>query len=195
MDFDKVIEKRKSVRSFKNKVVNWKDIVYVVEAATKGPGAGGDLPLKFIIVENPKSIQRLAEAAEQSWIADAGIIIAVVSEDKHLENLYGDKGRIYSRQQAGAAISTILLKLTDLGLAGCWVGSYNDEKVKQVLHVPAGKQVEAIIPIGYENPVPEKKRKKMTFEFYLRWEELGKKKRHPIFIERKSVSDIHGHPQ
>lgn len=195
MEFDKVIEKRKSVRSFKNKLVSWKDIIYAINAAHKCPGAGGELHMRFIIIENPKTIQKLADAAEQSWINDASIIIAVVSEDKHLENVYGERGRIYSRQQAGAVINTILLKLTDMGLAGCWVGSYDDEKVRHALYIPKEKQVEAIIPIGYEKPAPEKKRKRRLFETITRWEEWGNKKRHPIFVERKTSSDIHGHPQ
>ena len=47
--------------------------------------------------------------------------------------MHGERGRIYARQQAGAAINTLLLKLTDLGLQSCWVGSYDDEKIRELL--------------------------------------------------------------
>ena len=196
MEFDRIIEKRSSVRSFKGRVVSWKDVLYAVDAATKGPGAGGDLALKFIIVENPDTIDKLADHADQSWINKSSMILIVTSDDKHLEKLYGDRGRVYSRQQAGAAINTILLKLVDLGLGACWVGSYDDKMIRKVLQIPEEKQIEAIIPIGYEKPAIKKasKSRKRKIEHYLFWDKWNQKSRNYLFKETISRADEQGHP-
>jgi hypothetical protein len=47
-----------------------------------------------------------------------------------------------------------------LGLSTCWVGHYNDEKIKKLLKVSENKEIEAIIPIGYPRVKPEKKKEK-----------------------------------
>jgi nitroreductase len=57
---------------------------------------------------------------------------------------------MYSKQQVGASIENMLLKVTDLGLASCWVGAFSDETVKRILEIPEDIGVEAMLPIGYE---------------------------------------------
>ncbi len=171
MELDSAIKKRKSVRSFKTKKPSWKDILDAVDSALQSPCAGGHYHLHFILVENPKTIKSLASLCEQHWISESSFLIVVASDDLNLENLYGERGRIYSRQQAGAAIENLLLKLTDLGLSSCWVGSYTDEQVRSLLKIPAHIQIEAIIPVGYEKPSAESsKRKKRNLENHIFWE-------------------------
>jgi nitroreductase len=178
MEFKSLLKKRKSVRSFKNKSVSWKDALEVVDAATLVPAAGGKNPFKYIIVENPTSIAKLAKASDQDWIADTSIVIAVTSDDAILEKLFGPRGRIFSRQQAGAAIQNMLLRATDIGLSSCWVGSYSDTKVRDTLKIPKSSQIEALIPLGYEQPKRSaSKIKKRDLETFLRWEDHDTKKR------------------
>ena len=113
-------------------------------------------------------------------------MIVVCSDDTHLEDLYGERGRIYSRQQAGAAIQTLLLALTDLGISSCWVGAYTDEFVKQKLKIPQHINIEAIIPVGYEKKMPgDEKKKKKELESVLYWEEWKNSRRATLFEESK----------
>lgn len=170
MSFDALVKKRKSVRSFKSKKANWKDVLAAVDCASQGPFAGNNNNLRFLIVENKEKIKQLATFAEQEWIAESGIIILVCADETHLENVYGERGRVYSRQQAGAAIQTIMLKLTELGLSSCWVGSYSDHDIKNEFKIPHNIQIEAVIPVGYEKEVLSKKGKK-DLESVLFWEE------------------------
>jgi nitroreductase len=178
MEFDSVVNKRKSVRHFTKKKPPWKTIVYAIDAANQGPFSGNHNPLRYIIVEEKPAIKTLAKMAEQPWIADSPVIIIVCSDDKHLEDIYGERGRVYSRQQAGAAIQTLLLKLSDSKLSACWVGAYSDEIIKQTLKIPQHIQIEAIIPVGYENPrekIP--KEQKIELENTLFWEKWNQTNR------------------
>lgn len=181
MDLDTAIEKRHSSRSFKSKKASWKSVMEAIDSANQAPFSDNRNNLKFIILENEKTISKIAEFAEQIWINEASILVIVCSNDSNLENMHGDRGRIYSRQQAGAAIQNLLLKLTDLGLNSCWVGSYKDEFIKQLLKIPMHIQIEAVIPVGYESKKPEKKRKQ-SLDNILYWEKWDEKKR-PAFIQ------------
>ncbi|MBI5804248.1 nitroreductase family protein [Candidatus Pacearchaeota archaeon] len=176
MEFDFVVKKRNSTRSFKNKKASWKDILEAIDAANQGPFAGNQNDLKFLIVEGKEAIKDIAEICEQDWIKDAGIIVLICSDEKNLENMYGERGRVYSRQQAGAAIQTMLLKLTEMGLDSCWVGAYSDVSLKEKLKIPSHIQIEAAIPIGYAKE-HEKKKSKNKLEHSLYWEFWGEDKR------------------
>lgn len=181
MDFDAIVDKRKSVRSFKNKSVSWKRIMDAIDCAVRGPFADGVNNLNFVILEEPDKISKISEFASQTWINEAPILVVVCSDDSALENLHGDRGRVYSRQQAGSAIQTFLLKLTEMGLAGCWIGAYSDELIKQFLKIPSHIQVEAIIAVGYESDKIVKKVKK-NMEHSIYWEEWGQRGR-PTLIQ------------
>ena len=181
MELDEAINSRQSIHSFKSKKVSWKEVLEAVHAALQGPAAGNKNHLSFLIVEDSNRINKLAEYANQSWICDAGIVIVVCSDDSDLEKIYGTRGRVYSRQQAGAAIQNFLLKITDMGLAACWVGSYSDELIKQSLDIPSHIQIEALIPVGYESGKSVKKKKK-SLENSIFWENWDNRKR-PTLIE------------
>lgn len=182
MDLDKAIETRRSIRKFKKKKANWKHAMLAIDSALHAPMAGNRNIFKFIIVEKPSTIKRISELCEQTWIDQAGIVIIVCSNNINLEKLYGDKGKIYGRQQAGAAIQNILLKITDMGLSACWVGAFTDELLEQFLKIPEHMRIEAVIPIGYAAEKPAKKRKH-SLENSIYWEQYGINKRPTIFTE------------
>jgi len=185
MDFDEVVNNRKSVRNFTKKKASWKDVLDAIDAAIQGPFSGSHNHLNFLIVENKDTIEELADCCEQDWILDSGILVVVCSDDNQLENLFEERGRVYSRQQAGAAVQTLLLKLVDLGLAGCWVGAYDDARVRVALSIPKEKQIEAIVVIGHEG-VKEKRKPKRKLENVLYWEKWGEEKRPTLFEEDTS---------
>lgn len=180
MEFDSVVAKRSSVRSFKKKKVSFKLVLEAIDAALQGPFAGNMNHMRYLVVENKEAIQKVAEAANQVWIAQAEVIVIACSNDQHLEAMYGERGRVYSRQQAGAAIENFLLKITDMGLASCWVGAFADETVKQLLGIPSNLQIEAVLPIGYSNEKPAKKPKK-SLESSLFWEKWFEDRRPTLF--------------
>ena len=184
MEFDVVVKKRKSVRSYESKKANWKQILEAIDSANQTPFAGNYNHLKFLIIEKKETIREIANICDQLWLNGIGILIVVCSDDSHLEDIYGDRGRIYSRQQAGAAIQTLLLKLTDLGLDSCWIGSYNDAEIKKELDIPVKIQIEAIIPAGYEKGNSPKKIKR-DLDTTIFWEKWSQNRRPTKFEESK----------
>ncbi|OIO80119.1 hypothetical protein AUJ84_04595 [Candidatus Pacearchaeota archaeon CG1_02_32_132] len=176
MDFDKVINSRRSVHNFSSKRVKWSSVLEAIDTTRKAPFAGNNNVLKFIIVEKKETKDKISKLSEQYWMADAGIIVVACSDDKELEKVYYEGGINYARQQAGAAIENFLLKITALGLSSCWVGSYQDELVKQLLKIPEHITIEAILPVGYENG-KTKVPKKVSLENIISWEKWNNRNR------------------
>ena len=116
--------------------------------------AGDNFTLKFILVDDKEKIEKLAEAAQQDFISQTQYVLVICSNPSRTINAYGKRGEMYCRQQAGAAIQTFLLKITEAGLATCWIGHFIEEQVKRALRIPENINVEAIFPIGYEFKKP-----------------------------------------
>lgn len=151
MELDKAIEKRHSSRKFKlTKKPDYREVIDAIDAATKIPLAGNLPALKFILVLDQEKIKKLAQAADQDFIETAPYVIVICSDKKFLQKSYYKRADMYSRQQAGAAVEHILLKLTDLGIDNCWIGAFSDITVKNLLKIPDDVDVEAMIPCGYE---------------------------------------------
>lgn len=151
MDFDKIISLRHCVRNFKKiKKPDYKDVISAIEAATKAPLAGNISSIKYVLVSDEKKISELAQAAQQSFIEQVHYVVVVCSDIKDLERNYYSRAKMYVKQQAGAAIENLILKLTDIGLSTCWVGAFSEETVKRILKIPDGIEVEALLPVGYE---------------------------------------------
>ena len=121
MDLDKAIQSRQSIRSFKDKKPDWREIIEAIDSARFAPMAGNIFTLKFILVSDREKIEQLADACQQNFIAEADYVVVACSEEKIISNAYRERGKKYLRQQAGAAIENFLLKIEDLGLATCWI--------------------------------------------------------------------------
>lgn len=159
MDLDRAIGTRKSVRKFKDKKPDWRDIIEAIDAARHAPISGNNFTLKFILVDNRDSISKIAEASQQSFVNKTHYVVVAASNYSRLRSSFEEKGEIYGRQQAGAAIENFLLKLHEKGLSTCWIGHYTEQQIKKELKIPENEVIEAVFPIGYSNESikPDKK--------------------------------------
>ena len=174
MELKKVINERHSVRKFKSKKPDWRKIIEACDAANRAPLAGNIQTLRFILVSDPEKISELAEAAGQEFIKQAQYVVVVCSDKKQAERRYGERAERYCRQQAGAAIENFLLRITDLGLASCWVGAFFDEQIKRIIQAPENIDIEAILPVGFEYG-KGKSRRKLSLDSFL-WFDIWKNK-------------------
>ncbi len=153
MSFDDLVRSRRSVRGFiPGKRPGWRLVVDAVDAANQIPMAGNIPFLRFVMVEDSDTISKIAEASQQSFISDASYVIAVCSNTEQLKRNFDSKGEVFAHQEAGAAIQNFLLKITDSGLASCWIGYFSDKIVKKLLDVPKDWDIEALLPVGFASP-------------------------------------------
>ena len=157
METFECIEKRRSVRNFLDKPVEWEKIGDLLRAGQLAPTSGNVQDFKFVVVTDKSKISALANAClKQHWIAKAPVIIIVYSEPKINSRFYGLRGeKLYTIQNSAAAVENILLGATDIGLASCWVGAFDETMINNVIGAPENVRPQAIIPIGYSADEPE----------------------------------------
>jgi nitroreductase len=153
MDIWQVFKKRHSVRNFDSKKDVSNDLIEkIIGAAKTAPSAGGLYPTDFIIVRDQKTKEQIAKAAlRQDFVAQAPVVIVVVSDVEKTASYYGERGRnLYVIQDAAAATENLILAATALGLGTCWVGAFDEEEVRKILKLKRDFRPLAIIPVGYE---------------------------------------------
>ena len=176
MELKKAIQSRTSVRKFKSKKPDWRNIIECIDAARYAPMAGNNYTLKFILVDDAEIIKNIAEAAQQNFVAQAHYLVIVCSNPSRTLNSYGKQGEIYTRQQAGAAIQNFLLKITEQGLSTCWVGYFVESQIKRALDIPEEVNVEAVFPIGFEYEKKRAKKSRIDLDRILYFNSYGQEK-------------------
>lgn len=157
MDVFECIRTRRSIRKYKDKTVEWDKVVSILEAGKFAPSAGNLQNFKFIVVKEEEIRKKLAEAAfNQTWMETAPIHIIICSEPVKSKRFYGIRGeRLYTIQDCAAAAENMLLTAHFLGLGACWVGAFDEDKVRRIQNLPETIMVHSIITIGYADEAPE----------------------------------------
>lgn len=158
MDIFECIKGRRSVRAFTSDPVREEDLKKILEAAIHAPSAGNLQSWEFVMVRDKDRKLQLAKAAlNQTFIAEAPVVIVVCANLARSGRIYGERGRtLYCIQDTAAATQNILLTAYALGYGTCWVGAFREEDLRKILKLPSDVRPVAIIPIGRpaESPAP-----------------------------------------
>jgi nitroreductase len=149
--FMPLLEKRRSIRQFSDRPIEKEKIDLLIEAALRAPSSRGFTPWQFVVVSDRELLKRLAQAKEHgsAFLKNAALGIVVCADS--------DKSDVWVED---ASIATILIQLAaeSLGIGSCWIQIRGrahsptrtaQEHVAELLHLPPGLMVEAIVAAGY----------------------------------------------
>ena len=149
MEFYDVIKTRRSVRSYKPDPIPDDVLKRVLDAARIAPSGSNRQPWKFIVVKDEETKKKLVPACHnQSWMAEAPLIIAACAQELDY-NRGGYMGKLSGVMDATIAFTHLILAARAEGLGTCWIGAFDNERVKEILGVPEGWNVAALTPLGY----------------------------------------------
>lgn len=149
-----VIQKRRSLRKYKEDSIPEDVLQRVLEAARLAPSGKNYQPWKFIIVQDKELKEKLAQAsAEQFFMAEAPIIIVGCGFP---DDSYSRMGRYMKSWPVDVTIALehLILQAAEEGLGTCWIGSFEETEVKSILNIPENVRVLALTPLGYPDETP-----------------------------------------
>jgi len=156
MEFEEVVKKRHSIRSFKEKEIPKEKINKILELANLSPSAGNLQARSVVIIKNKKIKEQIAKAAlDQNFIIEAPVVFVICANLEESASKYGKRGReLYAIQDATIFASYLQLATVSLGLDSCWVGAFDEEELKIILNLGDKFRPIAIIPVGYAAEEP-----------------------------------------
>jgi len=151
MDVYEAIEGRRTIRKYKEEERIPLDLLKkLVNAAKLAPSGANLQPWEFIIVERNDICDAVFPYLKWAgYIAPAGNPPEGYRPAAYivlLKNPAINKGGVHD---FGAAAQNIMLTAYELGIASCWLGSIEREKVKAVLKIPAEYEIDTIVALGY----------------------------------------------
>ncbi len=156
MDFYDVLKRRHSVRAFQDREIEEEKLKKITSAFALAPSAGNLQAYIVFIVKDKRMKEELASAAlDQSFIAEAPIVLVFCADQKRSEIRYGERGfQLYSVQDATIAAAYAQLAATAEGLGSVWVGAFDPLEVSRIVNAGSYTVPVAIIPIGYPAEQP-----------------------------------------
>lgn len=131
MDVDEIIAQRKSIRSFQNTPVPDDMLESLVNVAHQAPSWMNKQCWHFIIITDKGTIEEIAQASIiNRWLKQAPALIMLCA-DPFLSGKRNDLS--YYLVDAAIAFDHLILSATDKGLGTCWIGSFDEEKIKKFL--------------------------------------------------------------
>ena len=158
MDFETVVKRRRMCREFLDRDMPQEKIDRILDMASRYPSAGHTEPQEFIVVRDQRVKHDLVQAAlDQMFVTQAPVVIVVISDVRRSARRYGERGvRFFSIIDGAFVAMLILLVVVEEGLGACFVGSFYDEAVQEVLSLPQEVRPIGIIPIGYCAEAPRR---------------------------------------
>ncbi len=148
MDFYEVVRNRRSFRTYQPEMPEKEKIERILEAARLAPTWANLQGVHYIVVQAPENVKAVWNAIEQDpkFIETPMFIVGVISPNGSGTNKSGEK---YYAVDFGICFEHLILAAAAEGLATCWIGYFNEEKVKKVLNIPKKYKVMGITPLGY----------------------------------------------
>jgi len=158
MELFDAIYGRKCYRKYLDKAVEPEKIEQIIKAAAQAPSAGNLQPWDFIVTHKKELKEEIMKIARnQKFVLEAPVLITVCANTKESSSVYGNRGKeLYCIQDTAAAMQNILLSVYAIGLGACWVGEFDEKKLRGILKIPEFIRPVAIISIGYPAEDSEK---------------------------------------
>lgn len=184
MEFDKLIEKRRSANNFiKDIVMTEQDLKPIFNDVKFAPSAFNLQHTEYLTVLNPDVKEQLREAAYGQYKVHSASAVIIVTSDRYaykktaklnegmkslgiindcqLEQLvednrvfYEQRGEEFMKEEAirNASLSSMLFMLAakNRGWDTCPMIGFDQQKVREILHVPLTHEIVMMITIGKE---------------------------------------------
>jgi len=150
-----IIFGRRSIRVYSPGKVTEAQITRMLEAAMAAPSAMSKDPWRFIVIEEPKTLEILPQHLPGGSMLKTAAAAIVVCGD--LDAAF-ERNISYLLQDCSAAIENLLICAHGLSLGACWVGVHPDEKsiqsLKQLFSLPNSVVPIAVIALGVPGEDP-----------------------------------------
>jgi nitroreductase len=197
MDFYDVVRRRRMVRHFTDEPVPREVIERIVETAQHAPSAGFSQGVSYVVVTDPAKRKRIGELCGETegyvasgfdpFVSEAPVQIIICTSEK----VYKERDREpdkrpdpdqpemewpvpYWHTDAGMALVLILLAAVNEGLAGAFVGTWENRTVQEDLGIPEDFWPVGVAMIGHGAPdkkSPSLKRGRRRLDDVLHWEQ------------------------
>ncbi len=153
-----IIRERRSVREYEERPIEDEKLNLILEAARLAPSASNSQPWNFYMVKDKEKIRALAQKMPlgthlviNSFIAQAPVVMVATAGP--IDLLHKVASYIVNKRwyyiDVAIALEHMVLTAWELGIGSCWIGWFDEKKVKKLLDIPEDEEVIDLLTLGY----------------------------------------------
>ena len=154
-----VILGRRSIRSYEDKEIPEDVLDQILEAGRQAPSAANRQPYRFVVVTD-SNIKNELKGLFSRFLEKAPVVVVGCADIK--ARLTGKWATI----DTAIALENMVIQAWSLGVGSCWIGSFNEQKIKKLLKVPENWKIVALVTFGYPAEEPKQRKKKEKDELF-----------------------------
>lgn len=174
MDAIEMIKERRSIRKFKDEVVDRELMKEIIDISRWAPSWANFQIARYTLINDPETIIRLKHDGVGKFVYNEGVLdeaknVAILTYVKgksgKIEKLETEKGEFnfdgtassWEVFDAGIACQTFCLAAHAKGIGTVIMGVINDKAISEIIDLPEEETVAAMIVYGYpegEHPAP-----------------------------------------
>lgn len=169
MDVLEALQGRYSLRDFADREIEEEKLEKILEAGRLAPTASNQQCTKVIVVRDPALRESMAEACyNQAFVGKAPAILVVCADNDRIMRC----GQSARAVDCCIALSFMCAQAAALDVQGCWIGSFDPEKVRALLGIPDEYIIPAVYPLGYAAKDDGQRREKKSMEEFCIWDKF-----------------------
>ena len=170
MEFQKLVESRRSIREFKEGTVSKEDILTMVACAQNAPSWKNSQTGRFYAATSEEMIRKISAEGLPEFNAvsskNAALVVTTFEKTRSGFNREGvadnELGDEWGAYDLGMSNMLFCLKAKELGYDTLIMGIRNGEKLRELLEIPVSQEVVAVIAVGKSEQNPDKPKRKPT---------------------------------
>jgi nitroreductase len=166
MDVLEAIRTRRSVRRFRDQVVEDEKLMTILDSVRQSPSWANLQCWRFVVVRDRAVRERISELSyvesffaplsykanpARKGLAEAPVILVACADPSQSGTLWNQP---YYMTDIGIAAQTLMLSARALGLGTVFVGVFEEEQLRGLLNIPKNVRIVGLFPLGY--PLEEK---------------------------------------
>jgi len=166
MEAKACIKTRRSVRKYTDELVSKETVREIVELASYSPSWKNTQVIRYMLVENAKLIAQIADEGLMNFPLNVKTVsrakqLMIITKKDGISGYEKDGSFSTSKEEnwemfdAGIATQTFCLAAWEKGVGTVILGVFDDKKVGEIVGIPEGQTVAAIVVLGYPAFAPD----------------------------------------
>lgn len=176
MELKQGIQGRRSIRKFQDQPVSHEILKEVIETAAYAPSWKNTQTAGYLVVESRELLEKLSSAdcvmgfSHNSRIIAQTPALVILTTETGYSGYEKDGSFSTSKEDrweafdAGIAAQTFCLAAYEKGLGTVILGIFDEKQIADKISLPEGKQIAALIAVGYPAEEPKAPRRKTAEE-------------------------------
>ncbi len=146
MEFEKLIDERFSVRSFKAEHLPQEVIDKILKAGHKAPTGCNYQPQRILVLNSDEAILKLKECTKCHFNAPTAMLICHNKEESWVRKY---DGALSSPVDAVIVTTYMMLACQNEGVGSCWVMHFDPKAMREKFNIPENIEPAALLVMGY----------------------------------------------